>query len=59
MLRPRGSPRTWRWFLWTAAAGLGLYLTGRQARVLARAVSLYVIGRALRALSETFREEYS
>jgi hypothetical protein len=38
---------------------LGLYLTRRQTRVLLRAVSLYVIGRALRALSETFREEYS
>jgi hypothetical protein len=38
---------------------LGLYLTRRQARVLVRAISLYVIGRALRALSEMFREEYS
>jgi len=59
MFRPRRGPRTWRWLLWTAAAGLGFYLTRRQARVLARALSLYVIGRALRALSEIFREEYS
>ncbi|MGH9442479.1 MAG: hypothetical protein ACRD16_09395 [Thermoanaerobaculia bacterium] len=48
-----------RQFFWMAAAFLGLYLTRRQARVLARAVSLYVIGRALRALSEALREEYS
>jgi hypothetical protein len=58
MPRFRREPRPLRWLLWTIGAGLGLYLTRRQARVLARALSLYVIGRALRALSETFREEY-
>jgi hypothetical protein len=59
MLRSRRGTRSWRWILWTAAAALGVYLTRKQGRVLARAISLYVIGRALRALSEIFREEYS
>ncbi len=58
MPRSRRGTRSWRWFLWTAAAALGVYLTRKQGRVLARAISLYIIGRALRALSETFREEY-
>jgi hypothetical protein len=58
MGRSRRGTRSWRWFLWTAAAALGIYLTRKQGRVLVRAISLYVIGRALRALSEIFREEY-
>ena len=59
MTRSGRGARSWRWALWAATAFLGLYLTRRQGRVLVRALSLYVIGRALRALSEVFREEYS
>jgi hypothetical protein len=56
MGRFRRNRQGWRWVLWAVAAGLGLALTRRQARIAARALSLYVIGRALSALSETFRE---